>query len=149
MHGGSHWTSLLELEVCQRTALRNLLLVGCRHLKLFAVSLRQRHRFYVQITLSSRETETNCMLCASTSPMFAYYSSALRNGSQPFSRLHCKIEITEFMVIWLVSFIWAADLAVPDLFLLSRFSALQGEGRLRTSERVLISRSRVLKTIIR
>lgn len=99
MHGGPHRTQTLKFEVRQRTAVRNSLLVGWHQLKLFAVSTRQLHRYYVQVTPSWRESETNSMLCVPIPSMFANYSDVFGNSAQSFNRVLRKTSITEFTVI--------------------------------------------------
>lgn len=62
-HSGLYRTLMLELEFSQRTAVLNALCVSCHHLELFAVPLRERHWYYIQVKASWRKLETHCMLC--------------------------------------------------------------------------------------
>lgn len=80
----------------------------------------------------------NSLLCVPTLPMFAYSSGAFGNDCQPFSRLLCKIEITEFTVMGLFCFVRAAEFGVPNLFFLNRLCALRDEGCLCANKRVVI-----------
>lgn len=94
IHGGSYRTGLLDFEVCRRTVAQNPFLVERRHLKLYAVPTRECHCFFSQVILSRRELDNHRMLCFPTSPMFAYYSGALKNEEQPISWLPNKTATT-------------------------------------------------------
>lgn len=76
MHGGLRRKCILEIEVRQQTAMQYPLLVGWHQLELFSVSSRERNRYCVLVSPSWRESETHCLLCVPTLPMFAYYSGA-------------------------------------------------------------------------
>lgn len=88
------------------------------------------------------------MLCLPAPSMFAYFSSELGNGGQPFSRLLRKTAITKHTVMLLVCLVWAAEFGVPGLFLPGKFRASRDEWRLRAIEKVFIPLSPKVKTKI-
>lgn len=147
-HGRSQWTRTTELEVCQPIAARNPLFVSWQRLELFSVPPRGQYRYYDQAWSSWQELEIYCMFCVPTLPTFAYYPGAFGNGCQLFSWLLCKTAITKSTVMLFVCFIRAAEFGVPDLFLPTRFRALQEKGCVRKNEKDLILLSRKMKANI-
>lgn len=75
-------TRILDVEVCQRAAVRNLLFVGWLHLELFAVLSRKRRRCYVSVKPSWQELKAHRMLCVPAQPTFVYYLGSFGNGGQ-------------------------------------------------------------------
>lgn len=49
LHGGSHRTRSLEIEVRQRTSARNPLFVGWHNVELFAVPRLERREYYLAV----------------------------------------------------------------------------------------------------
>lgn len=100
----THRTRALELEIRQRTAVHNPIIVGLHNLDIFAVLSKDCNRHYVSMSAVWQNLEGNRMLHVPSHPMSVYYSSAFGCDAQWLGYLLLETAIMKFTIMFFVCF---------------------------------------------
>lgn len=137
MCGETHRTRTLEAEICERAAVRNLIFAGCHNFETFAVLSKDSYCRYVSVSAFWGICEASRILCVSSPPIFAYYSSGFGDDTKRFGYLLLKTAITEFTIMFFACFIQFVEYGADNLFLPARLLALAEDGCAFAIEEVL------------